>query len=395
MSTIITRSRANSQPSTTPPFLPKSGSGRQQSSSSTGKLKVYNQEERMKPNEENKGENSEETNLFKKNINPEDVTPATWLVMFNTLNSTLVGLQNDIKELKEIKGTVSTYSTAWKETVDQTLAELDEKSENQDFQVKLLKNMVINQEEKIKFLENKVTAAYEREIKSNMIIHGILEVAEETHDKLLELVSGFFAETMLIQQTITLTDAYRMGEGKGRSIMIKLKFPSDKAIIYEHASNLKGKMNARKKLYFIQDDLSDIQQEQRNSYRDLVRENKEKDQEDQLNIKMKRGKVMVNNEAVKSKVQPPEKADILRMNEKELEKVKAIKVVSGPEHIEKGSEFYTYGCKVQTTRDVEKAYTKMKIKFADASHIICAYRLDTPVGPFRQQVIDDNDHGMG
>ena len=37
----------------------------------------------------------------------------------------------------------------------------------------------------------------------------------------------------------------------------------------------------------------------------------------------------------------------------------------------------------------------MKIKFADTTHIICAYRLDNPIGPFQQEAIDDMDCGMG
>ena len=45
---------------------------------------------------------------------------------------------------------------------------------------------------------------------------------------------------------------------------------------------------------------------------------------------------MVNKETVKAKVQPSKKADILRLNEHELEKIKAIKMVSGPEHVERG-----------------------------------------------------------
>ena len=283
MSAIGTRSRANSQSlnTATPPFL-KTSSRKNSSISSSEKSK-----RKMKPE---LAESETQIVFEDQEINPEDVSPATWLTMFNTLNTTLAGLQNDIKELHLLKGTVETYFIQWKETVDQNLQDSDNKADNHDFQLKLLKNMVINQDEKIKFLESKVTAAYEREIKPNMIIHGILEIAEEDRDKLLTLVKDFFKDTMEIQQTIEVTDVYCLGEGKEQSIMIKLKFLADKSLFYEHVSTLKGKENAKKKLYFIQDDLSDTQQEEKNQYRKLVKENKEHDEEDQLEVKIKKAR---------------------------------------------------------------------------------------------------------
>ena len=48
--------------------------------------------------------------------NPEDITPERWLAMFNTLNSTLAGLQEEIRDLKSIKGTVTALSS-WKDGI--------------------------------------------------------------------------------------------------------------------------------------------------------------------------------------------------------------------------------------------------------------------------------------
>ena len=37
----------------------------------------------------------------------------------------------------------------------------------------------------------------------------------------------------------------------------------------------------------------------------------------------------------------------------------------------------------------------MRIKYADATHISCAYRLDSPQGSHAQGYFDDNEHGAG
>ena len=147
-------------------------------------------------------------------------------------------------------------------------------------------------------------------------------------------------------------------------------------------------------MYFVHEDMTDEQSEVHQFYRDLVKENKEKDQQDQLKIKMQRGQLMVNSETLKAKVSPPTKSSILRMTKTELDVIKAMKLVRGPEHIEKGSQYISYALKVKTTQDVDRAYTKLKIKHADATHISCGYRLNDPIGPFRQEAIDDQDHGV-
>ena len=53
---------------------------------------------------------------------------------------------------------------------------------------------------------------------------------------------------------------------------------------------------------------------------------------------MQEGKISVNNQAIKQKVCPPTKAEILHLNEAELEAIFAIKLVTVPNPLEKGSE---------------------------------------------------------
>ena len=325
----------------------------------------------------------------------EEVTSEKWLTMFNTLNDTLTSLQAEIQLIKNSKGISSSFTEEWKESIEKDICDLDEKQDKHELKVRLLMNIVIHQEERIKFLESKITAAYEHEIKPNLVVSGIVEDKDETKQNLFELVKSLFSGVMEIEQEIEVNDVYRMGEGRVRPIMIKLRFPLDKAIIYANASKLKGKANSMKKPYYVQDDQSDQQGEVRRFYKDLMAENKEKEQNAKLNIKMNKGRIMVNNEVVRQKVKVPLQAELLRLTDTELEKVQATKTIPGPEHVEKGSDYYSYICKVTSVNEVQRAYQKMKIKHADATHVSCAYRLEDPVGPYRQQAIDDNDFGVG
>ena len=186
-----------------------------------------------------------------------------------------------------------------------------------------------------------------------------------------------------------------MGNGKTRPVMIKLRSPGDKSIIFSNASKLKNKENVKGKMYFIHEDMTDEQAENCKHYKDLMVENVNFEEEKKFKIRMTRGEIMVNNEKVKPKIFVHSQTEILRLSEKQLEVIRATKIARGPEHMEKGSKFLSYATTVQSLSDVTHAYQKLKVKHADATLISCAYRLDNPIGPYRQQSLDDGDCGIG
>ena len=110
-------------------------------------------------------------------------------------------------------------------------------------------------------------------------MYGLDEEKSESKEKLYEVVNGFFANKMGIEGTIKFVDAYRMGKGDIRPVMIKLKHVDDKMKIFSNVSNLKGKTNTRKKLYFIQDDMTEEDAETRKQFQALLCENKERDED--------------------------------------------------------------------------------------------------------------------
>ena len=70
-------------------------------------------------------------------------------------------------------------------------------------------------------------------------------------------------------------------------------------------------------------------------------------------------------------------------------------MIKGDTIIEKGSEFISMAQKVCTMEEVRLGYRKMRIKYGDAAHIMCAYRLNNPKGPYNRNGADDGEYGAG
>ena len=294
--------------------------------------------------------------------NPPTENELKWMELCSSLNQNLAAIRSDLTELKGIKGKVENFSDSWKNEVDQNLAHYGNETENNTFKVNLLTNIIIKQEERINILERRLTAMHHKELKPNLIIKGLIEKEDENKSSRLEIVKDFFKEVMEIEQDIEVLDAFRVGKGKVKPMLVKLKDPSDKAIIFSHVSNLKEKTNARKKLFFVQDDEAEDQQNNRLLYRELLKEEKDKpDESDQLVVRMVRGdKVSVNNTIVGPRVQVPEVANILHMSGDELAAIKTVKLCSITTHCEQGSEFHVFATKVKMHEEVLNAYTKSR-----------------------------------
>ena len=319
-----------------------------------------------------------------------------WMEVFTKLNNTLSSMQQQISDLETLKGTVSSFTPTWKKGIEEFNETTQSRLDEQEFKIKMLTNIAIKQEQKIEILEDRLTAAYKREIRPNLIVHGILEGRNKARDELFKAVTEFFTSTLEIEEGIQFNDAYRLGDGNARPVLIKLKYVSDKRVIFSNASKLQGKMNVKHKLYFLQDNMTEEDSEKKQIYRWLLKENKTHDQEEKFtSIRMNKGKIFVNNNMIKPMVRPPTSADTLTLSNTELENIQAVKLVKEGKHTEKGSDFYVYAAKAKSIDDVNKAYLKMRVKYGEATHISCGYQLEKPNGPYNQQGVDDKKYGCG
>ena len=131
-----------------------------------------------------------------------------WWERFKAIHGTLAGVQQELSEVAKIKGKVETFSTEWKEQVDIKVQVLDLCDSDKDYQLKLLANIVIRQDEKIRELEGKVNAMMGKELRPNLVIDGIVEEKEDPQQKLWDKVTAFFKEQMQIQEEVKIQDVF-------------------------------------------------------------------------------------------------------------------------------------------------------------------------------------------
>ena len=86
---------------------------------------------------------------------------------------------------------------------------------------------------------------------------------------------------------------------------------------------MKGKTNARKRLFFVNDDLDAEQAEQHRCYKELLKEKKEG--KINMGVKYKRNRLIVDNMIMRPKVKPPSESDILRLTDAEREELQHVK----------------------------------------------------------------------
>ena len=55
----------------------------------------------------------------------------------------------------------------------------------------------------------------------------------------------------------------------------------------------------------------------------------------------------------------------------------------------------SFAMKVTNEAQVQRGLQKLRIKYADATHVVAAYRLHNPQGPSRQGFVSDKEYGAG
>ena len=324
-----------------------------------------------------------------------------WWEMFKTIGTALVGVKTELEQLRSLKGTVnqlsSNFTDEWKKNVDDKIQVLDLCDSEKDFRINLITKMVTRQQHQIEDLQNKVTAAHNHEVRCNVIIHGIIEERNETYSELVDKVNDFIKTKLEIEEEIVFLDTYRLGKSgtRDRPVCLKLQRLSDKSKLFSNASSLKGKTNTKKRLFLIRDDQNDHQTEVREYFKDLINENKDMEDGKKKTIRLNKGKVIVNNVPVVKKIEVPKPATTLKLSNSQIEVALAVQLVQGDTHIEKGSEFLSFAQWVKTLDDIQDGLQKLKIKYADATHVPCGYRLRNPMLNKDQGYEDDGEIGQG
>ena len=311
-------------------------------------------------------------------------------------------LTTDVRELKNdvagIKTSKSSYDSLQTQIQDEKIKRerVEQQFNSDSYKLKMLTAIVIRQDQRIESLTKELNMVKRSQRKANIYIGGLLESdAEETQYQRIELVKTFLKTQVEISQEIKILQAFRQGQGNPRNMCVVLANPDDKYLILTNSSTLKGKTNARKKLFRVSEDLIEEDKELRSYMLDLRRENKSREDEDKLKINIRKGKLFVNNECVKPKVEIPSAADMLTMDFNEINAIEDMCLHQAKSHEEGESEFMGFYQRVKSEAEVQKGYAKMKLRYGDATHVVAAYKLQDAIGPYKQAYIDDGEPGAG
>ena len=334
---------------------------------------------------------------LKKLPKPEKMSPQQWWKVYTDLNTTLVNLKTQISTLQGM--TLTTEEGVdfkqYERDINDRLDELQNDTGRNETRINIMTNIIISQDRELKEMRREIIEMKRQKNRDKIRIVGLIQPLSETRSGLRATVQSFFKETMEIQEEIEFTQVYRMGAGRvqDRPVRVKLKNSEDKMTLFKNASNLKGKTNAKKQSFYVENELDPEWAEQRRCFRDLLKENKEDELD--LTIKMRKDEIMVNNSVITKQIHSPTVSEMLKLDEEERKVIMNTKLVPVEEYQEKDSDYYVYVQKANSVDQVQKGLIKLRLKHGDATHVSCAYRLENASGPFNQEGHDDHEYGAG
>ena len=264
-----------------------------------------------------------------------------------------------------------------------------------DNRAKLTRKAVIRHDKEISNNSRSINQQQLQSMRSNLLISGIKEDKDE---KCKDVVQTFFKEKMKIKKDVHVATAHRIGKQRDneyRTMKIVLSDARDKGAIYKHSKNLKDLTNENGDAFYINDQLPDVQAEHQRRCRDKIRINKTLIDAQQQSMEWKRGDFIVEGAKFQQKVVEPTCAEILEMDDNQLQKVLSVKLHQGDQRTKNGSTFLGFAMKAHTTEQVVLGYKQLKYRFLDATHLICGHRIVDPDVAHMTDSVDGGELGAG
>ena len=247
--------------------------------------------------------------------------------------------------------------------------------------------------------EHDIRLAKERaeriEIKVNKGTLMISGIEERKDENLKEIIKNFFTQKMEITGEIEIQTTFRIGKGNDRTIVVKLYDQNDLGRIFGSISNLKEKTNSKEKSYYVNEQLTEKQSEERKRRREIKAVNRSLPISHQKTVTHIKGELLINNERYRKQVPPPNAETILKATASERTEFEGIPIIEGAQMEQQGSRFIAYGVRAYNFNTVREAYKCVKSKHLRANHVICGYCIFGPDFPKLQDYSDDGEYSAG
>ena len=177
-----------------------------------------------------------------------------------------------------------------------------------------------------------------------------------------------------------------------RQMLIRCQ-PQLKEWILQNKENLKDKRNGNDEKFFVFKQLPDAYMEQECENREIIKNQKDRDQglqpSDKSKIEEKNKSVYIDGQIVEKQLLPPEPMELF-VDKTEKDKMDRIKFATSDMASFNGSDFIAFAVKTGQMCEVRRAYHKIKHLHPSADHIVAAYNLCSNSG-----YQDDGELGSG
>ena len=178
-------------------------------------------------------------------------------------------------------------------------------------------------------------------------------------------------------------------------MVIKLQTNACRESVFANIKNLKDHKNSKNRFFSVRMQTTDKLNEEDYRKRQIIQENKKLPLPQRQKIDLKKGKLTIAKNPYVKKIDSIDVKTLLSYTHEEILEVKECKVSTSSMRQDEGSIFIAYAAKVDTIEQTRSFYRHIRIKHADATHVILGYRLPGIDKAYGEDFVDDGEHGGG
>ena len=277
------------------------------------------------------------------------------------------------------------------EARDREISGLRNELDSCKLQLKKVTGVSIRQDLKIKENSDKIEQLHRQINRDILRIQGI----KDTEASAATMAANFFKNQLKIEQEIKLSDVYKSGKGKFKTIVIQLQSIRDRALIFSHVKNLKNVVNEVDRPYQIKEHMTAKAFAAKKRQQSLLAKNKKLSAAETLVMNVQKQQLQVAGVPYKKSIHPPSCAETLDPSTVMLTRQLAVELAIGDEVRKENQVFVGYAACVKTMEDVNAGYAKVVSLCPQARHVLGACLIPGRDFHVLADFHDDDEHGIG
>ena len=217
-----------------------------------------------------------------------------------------------------------------------------------------------------------------------------LETPKKKKDA-IGFIEHFFLRELDI--TVNVEELFYMGSSKPRLCVVFFQTLKQKKEVMQLKKRLNEARSGLGRKIFINDYLPVAHQEKTFHLNYVLKQIEESEQN--YPTSFQKGKLLIQGETYKAKVQPPTPKQIVDLLPQELDEILKMELNQTGRITKDKSIFEGFTATVSDFSQIRKLYIKAKLMQPAARHIVCAYYLPGCESHYNQNFCDDGEHGAG